>query len=531
MSRYSIEGSTLTAIGDAIRDRVGDTKIILVYNKPVIEVIKSDNATGMDSWQGSLPSYPSRTKYGEVNFPDAKKIKIKIGWFFTTSASYITVFDEANKEINYGYLKSYPGDVSSGEPKYQEEIFNTNHLSFQLDHPYEGSNSFFYIECYPLDENNNEILVESDTPREIVVFNSMTPTQMAEEINNFPPSLPNEAFILTGDCSYRFAYNSWNWFIKNYWDKVTTRDISATQYMFYNCAEVEQIPFDINMTPNNNGNAIMYMFYNCVKLKNIPKIKGVKVKELNGLFRDCHNLREATEDFYEDWDWSLLDGSTNSYTGNSSTLFASCYSLRKYPNSFLAHGNSMSTYSYTIYNNLFTNCYSLDEIVNLPIQHRDAAWTATYSNAFSAVATYCCRLKNFTFETNDDGSPIVIKNWANQVIDLSQAVGYATQVYMENGILNHNSGITVDKKVTNDASYQALKNDPDWYTRDVKYSRYNHNSAVATINSLPDVSAKTGNTIKFKGAAGELTDGGAINTLTEEEIAVATAKGWTVSLS
>ena len=38
------------------------------------------------------------------------------------------------------------------------------------------------------------------------------------------------------------------------------------------------------------------------------------------------------------------------------------------------------------------------------------------------------------------------------------------------------------------------------------------------------------NTIKFNGAAGSATDGGAINTLTEEEIAVATAKGWTVSL-
>ena len=37
-------------------------------------------------------------------------------------------------------------------------------------------------------------------------------------------------------------------------------------------------------------------------------------------------------------------------------------------------------------------------------------------------------------------------------------------------------------------------------------------------------------TIKFRGEAGSATDGGAINTLTEEEIAVATAKGWTVTL-
>ena len=101
-------------------------------------------------------------------------------------------------------------------------------------------------------------------------------------------------------------------------------------------------------------------------------------------------------------------------------------------------------------------------------------------------------------------------------------------------ILNYNSGITADKEVTDDATYQALKNDPDWFTCDIKYSRYNHDSAVRTINSLPDTSAYLAtaggtNTIKFKGAAGSATDGGAINTLTSEEIAVATAKGWTVT--
>ena len=80
-----------------------------------------------------------------------------------------------------------------------------------------------------------------------------------------------------------------------------------------------------------------------------------------------------------------------------------------------------------------------------------------------------------------------------------------------------------------------MKNNPDWFTCNFAYSRYNHDSAVETINSLPDTSAYIAanggtNTIKFKGVAGSATDGGAINTLTEAEIAVAAAKGWTVSL-
>jgi hypothetical protein len=122
-------------------------------------------------------------------------------------------------------------------------------------------------------------------------------------------------------------------------------------------------------------------------------------------------------------------------------------------------------------------------------------------------------------------------NWTKQTIDLSYRVGYIEKnSYYLSYLLNYNSGITADKEVKDDATYQALKNDPDWFTKDLAYSRYNHDSAVNTINSLPDCSAKGGNTIKFKGAAGSKTDGGAINTLTAEEIAVATAKGWTVSL-
>ena len=58
---------------------------------------------------------------------------------------------------------------------------------------------------------------------------------------------------------------------------------------------------------------------------------------------------------------------------------------------------------------------------------------------------------------------------------------------------------------------------------------------METINSLPVVqkASSTGDNtfiIKFKGGAGSATDGGAINTMTEEEIAVATSKGWTVTL-
>ena len=129
------------------------------------------------------------------------------------------------------------------------------------------------------------------------------------------------------------------------------------------------------------------------------------------------------------------------------------------------------------------------------------------------------------YGTNEDGSPIAV-SWKNQTLKMNEIPTNVTA----GRITGNNSGITADKEVTDDATYAALKNDPDWFSCNIKYSRYNHDSAVNTINSLPDVTTGSGNIIKFRGDMGELTDGGAINTLTEEEIAVATAKGWTVSL-
>ena len=76
----------------------------------------------------------------------------------------------------------------------------------------------------------------------------------------------------------------------------------------------------------------------------------------------------------------------------------------------------------------------------------------------------------------------------------------------------------------------------DYYDRYRKDSVYNYNSAVETINSLPDTSAflaEVGgtNTIIFYSDQGANTEGGAIGNLTAEEIAVAAAKGWTVTFT
>ena len=376
--------------------------------------------------------------------------------------------------------------------------------------------------------------------------------EMATRITSLPSGgggADIEPVVLTGDCTYACAGQLANAFLSKFPDKISTKDIYNGSYMFYNNRTIERVPFELNF--QSNSNSLNYMFNGCVNLEYIPNFdaKHISYASMSYLFNNCYDLiqppyiynaypdninnlfynsykiRYIPDDYFSTWNNARI--TTYNYA-HQDGVFNYCYSLRKVPTSFfqLISDSKATTASYTPYYNMFQYCYALDEIVNLPVV------TATYtSNAFASAFTSCARLKKLTFQTNEDGTPKTAK-WKSQTIKPTNDSGYA---YEPSYILNYNSGITEDKLVTDDASYQALKNDPDWWTTNPDYSRYNHDSAVELINSLPDTSAYLAtaggtNTIAFYGNDGIKTDGGAINTLTEEEIAVATAKGWTITL-
>ena len=172
------------------------------------------------------------------------------------------------------------------------------------------------------------------------------------------------------------------------------------------------------------------------------------------------------------------------------------------------------------------NCWSLDEIKGLRLSTGSNITENFFSNTFNR----CHRVKDVIFATQEDGTPYTA-NMKNQNIKLNEFVGYFANYSDGYG----GAGLPESAAIKDAGTYATNKNNPDSWTAVSEYSRYNHTSAVNTINSLPDTSAYLAtaggtNTIKFKGAAGEKTDGGAINTLTAEEIAVAAAKGWTVTL-
>ena len=370
------------------------------------------------------------------------------------------------------------------------------------------------------------------------------PALMSAEIDSISAGgggaleLSPEDLILTSDQDYMFYKGKWQWFLDKYGKYMSTNNITYARYMFSGDKELTKVPFEINFYPNYI--TANYMFESCENLVESPKlnisatgtISSGSNFNINNIFAYCYNVNNLDNAFNSDVLEQMLSNfvATNNDYYRCYGIFTGCRSLRTVPawvkklkssnqSTGFPHGN------YCLYNNMFNECYSLDEIIDLPVL---AYIGFQYSNMFHNTLTKCGRIKNFTFELNN-GVPYVVK-WKEQIIDLTNYVGCVFNTPPAG------SGLTSDKFVKNNATYQALKNDPDWWTSYGAYSRYNHDSAVATINSLPDTSAYLAenggstNTIKFKGGYGESTDGGAINTLTEEEIAVATAKGWTVTL-
>ena len=342
--------------------------------------------------------------------------------------------------------------------------------------------------------------------------------------------------VITGDCANMFANNKWNWVLDLYGHKMSTKDITSASNMFYNCSNLERISFDLNFTENlTSSSGFSAVFQNCKVLKNIPKINYAYPTSLNNFFYSCNLIRELPEDLGENWNWTKIHTSTSA---NLVSVFYGCYSLRKIPANFLKnlwHAPGAGYY-YAPYSNGFQSCYNLDEICGISVVVGPLT-----SNVFSSCFNDVYNARRITFDTNEDGTPKVAK-WQKQTIDLTTAGSKfaTTDSYIDNHL--YNSGRTPDKRIYNDETYQALKNDPDAYVSDLSrnspylYSFYNYNSAVETINSLPDTSAYltevggTTNIIKFRKSGGQKTDGGAISNLTEAEIAVAAAKGWTVSL-
>lgn len=354
---------------------------------------------------------------------------------------------------------------------------------------------------------------------------AITPANMATEIGSISgggAEVPDMYF--TGSIANLNSGGNWDWVFEDFANKVHFSNVTYTSQFMKN-SQIEDLS-GITINFASNSAVLQNMFTDAQNLKVLPNISNVtfgSAASSDYMFLRCYDLRVIPDSFANKIDFSATTGKSQSYGYH---MFDSCYSLRSIPTNFLENiaiisSRAMSYLSGFTYS--FNYCTSLDELVGLGLDKMSSSST-NYDNVFEHAFDKCYRLKRLTFKLYN-GAPYNT-TWDSQIIDLSSEIGYSSNNYPTQ-ILDYNSGITSEKKVTNASSYAALKNDPDWWTTDYRYSRYNHDSAVETINTLPKVRQGT---IKFLGNSGAYTDGGAINTMTAEETAVATNKGWTVTL-
>lgn len=279
--------------------------------------------------------------------------------------------------------------------------------------------------------------------------------------------------------------------------------------------------------------------FQSVEIKYPPKIviEGANktLGSLRWLYYNSKIKEIANDSMTIGSDVALSYGNNNAYRQR---IFEGCYYLTSIPDNFLAETMYQTTSravgygGRTISSGMFYGCKSLQNIIGMPYEGLNT--NTMTSDMFGDSFQDCFSLRHLTFYKPNGN--VGTMNAVNQTINLAQRIGYnayaETQAELQERI-EDNQAYFMDS----DADYLAHISDTHAYGgSNIKYSTYNRQSAVETINSLPDTTAAIAaaggtNTIKFSANAGNVGDDTYyMSALSPEEIAVATAKGWTVSL-
>ena len=301
------------------------------------------------------------------------------------------------------------------------------------------------------------------------------------KIDGYIPT--EEDLTFTGDCSYLFDGGRFSWILEHYASKLQFNNITKMVSGFRGAETTSDLS---NLIINLTNRSEISRLFNESQLSSYPQIKG-EVRYMDKLFFGC-KASMLPEDFFDNLTFP------SGFSISCNEIFYYCEKLIKAPDlkvfKKLDATAKPSTYS-CFYKGLFQNCRELQRVQNLPVVYGNSN---IGNNLFDSMLTNTEKLSSFTFEPNQTA------RFRNQELNF-QNTGYKYS-YSSNNIPN---------------------------------SVYNHDSAVETINSLPDTSAflaEVGgtNTIRFYRNQGANTEGGAIGNLTAEEIAIAAAKGWTVAL-
>ena len=366
----------------------------------------------------------------------------------------------------------------------------------------------------------------------------------------------NASYMFSSDSPF---YNNSNYYIR----RSNFNNITNMSYMFKDNDKITDLS-DITINISGDTNApIVSTFENCINLRKLPTFtmssgSKVNMNQSISFLRNCYVLEEneLQKVIY-----------LEPYNSPQSSLFAYNYNIKNMDLSNMKLNTWDNSYwSYNKFVNSEPNLRSLKlPAWNVKQDSKPLGSSYYLSDSFTEMIM----LDSLTFSTNADGSPMKAKVKSQSFsVTGNSSHPYGCSRY-DMGDYTSSKGLMLypDEPLTGDDNvfrditgsdttvekiqegYDRVKNRPNWcsfWSGNVTYngtsipasrltSRFNHTSIVEFINTIPDTSeylaiAGGTNTIKLFKYQGDLTDEGGVSDLTPEEIAVATAKGWTVTL-
>ena len=196
---YAISETTLTALADAVRKNVGETKLIQTgVGEPEVKISKTTNATSFTEHSGGYGN--NKALYDVVSFPGASKIVVDIAY--------------QTESTNYDYVQIAVGSVSSAPststyPKYGGTTLTRKELTFEdtdtITFYFKTDSSTdaylgYYAECRAYDKEGNIFrpLIYEEVP------NTMTVDTMISTINNLSGNITIQSINVADSASTAF---------------------------------------------------------------------------------------------------------------------------------------------------------------------------------------------------------------------------------------------------------------------------------------------------------------------------------------
>ena len=311
---------------------------------------------------------------------------------------------------------------------------------------------------------------------------TMKPTNMKFKFTSWPILQSVPAFDFTGRTSaiQLFYYCTSLRYIGNITGTERVTDMSS---MFYNCENLVSIP----QMDTSKVKYMTSMFKYCKSLTSIPQLDTSNVTDMSDMFSNCSSLTSIPQ----------LDTSnvTNMYN-----MFYYCESLTSIP--------QLDTSNVTTMSSMFYNCSSLTSIPQLDT----SKVTSTYDMFY-----YCKSLTSIP--QLDTSNVTTMSSMFSNCSSLTSIPLLDCSSITSTGALFGYSDLN---KLTDLGGFKDLK--VSWSSKFLdRVPNATVESLMNVINNLYDLTANglSGQTLKF-GTTN-------LNKLTDEQKAVATAKGWTLT--